>query len=54
VLLFAALILRGQGFSPDEAPRHMTLPEDLQVQLVAGKPMLAQPVCTEFEDRGQL
>ncbi len=48
-LLFAALALRGQGFSPDEAPRHMTLPNDLQVQLVAGEPMIAQPVCIEFD-----
>src|SRR6266516_3447999 len=53
-LLFAAFILRGQGFSPDEAPRHMTLPEDLQVQLVAGEPLIAQPVCIEFDDHGRL
>src|SRR5436190_21949008 len=44
----------GQGFSPDEAPRHMTLPPDLQVQLVASEPMIAQPVCIEFDDRGRL
>lgn len=43
-----------QGYSPDEAPQHMTLPADLQVQLVASEPMIAQPVCIEFDDRGRL
>src|SRR2546425_6165117 len=36
------------------APLHMTLPQDLQVQLVAGEPMIVQPVCIEFDDRGRL
>src|SRR5438445_910378 len=44
----------GQGYPPDEAPRHMTVPADLQVQLVASEPMIAQPVCIEFDDRGRL
>jgi putative membrane-bound dehydrogenase-like protein len=32
----------------------MTLPSDLQVQLVASEPLIAQPVCIEFDDRGRL
>jgi len=32
----------------------MTLPGELQVQLVASEPMIAQPVCIEFDDRGRL
>ena len=53
-LLPAPLSGDAQGFSPDEAPRHMTLSPGLQVQLVAGEPMIAQPVCIEFDDRGRL
>ena len=43
-----------QGFSPTEAPRRMTLAADLQVQLVAAEPLIAQPVCIEFDPRGRL
>src|SRR3954471_846499 len=46
--------LAGQGYSPEAASGHMTLPPDLQVQLVASEPMIAQPVCIEFDDRGRL
>jgi len=53
-LLSSTVAVRGQGFSPGEAPRHMTLPRDLQVLLVASEPMIAQPVCIEFDDRGRL
>src|SRR6266403_4707142 len=52
--LFARFRVSAQGYSPDEAPRHMTLPQDLQVQLVAAEPMIVQPVCIEFDDRGRL
>ncbi len=53
-LFCAPLISIAQGYSPNEAPRHMTLSSGLQVQLVAGEPMIAQPVCIEFDDRGRL
>src|SRR5690349_14772591 len=45
---------RAQGYAPDAAASHMTLPKDLQVQLVAIEPMIVQPVCIEFDDRGRL
>ena len=57
ISLIALAIARaagGQGYSPDEAVGHMSLPEDLQVQLVAGEPMITQPACIEFDDRGRL
>ncbi|MSU36063.1 MAG: c-type cytochrome [Pedosphaera sp.] len=53
-LFCAPFIGNAQGFSPDEAPGHMTLSSGLQVQRVAGEPMIAQPVCIEFDDRGRL
>lgn len=53
-LFFAPRQMVAQGFSPDEAASQMTLAIGLQVQLVAGEPMIAQPVCIEFDDRGRL
>src|SRR5688572_7448250 len=46
--------LCAQGYPPDEAARQMKLAQDLQAQLVASEPMIAQPVCIEFDDRGRL
>lgn len=43
-----------QGYSPDEAPRRMTVPAGLEVQLVASEPLVRQPVAIEFDDRGRL
>jgi putative membrane-bound dehydrogenase-like protein len=44
---------RAQGYAPEDAPRHMTLPAELEVQLVASEPMIVQPVGIEFDDRGR-
>src|SRR5882762_8121790 len=52
--LLVALHADGQGYSPDVATRHMTVPPDLQVQLIASEPTIAQPVCIEFDDQGRL
>src|SRR6476619_4436793 len=46
--------LGAQGYAPNEAARHMTVPEGFEVNLVASEPMIAQPVCIEFDDRGRL
>ena len=43
-----------QGYAPDEATRHMTVPEGLEVQLVAAEPLVRQPVAIEFDDAGRL
>jgi len=53
-LLFASIVALAQGYAPDEAPKHMTMQPELQVQLVAGEPMIVQPVCIESDDRGRL
>ncbi len=45
---------RGQGFSPDEAAAHMSVPAGLAVELVAAEPVVRQPVAMEFDDRGRL
>src|SRR5262245_48962369 len=52
--LLAPLRAMSQGYSAEVAPSHMTLPPDLQVDLVASEPKVVQPVCIEFDDRGRL
>jgi putative membrane-bound dehydrogenase-like protein len=44
----------GQGYSPGEAARRMTVAEGLEVRLFAAEPMVRQPVAIEFDDRGRL
>ncbi|HUG67891.1 MAG TPA: PVC-type heme-binding CxxCH protein, partial [Pirellulaceae bacterium] len=44
----------GQGFTPDEAAQRMKLADGFEVQLVASEPLVRQPVCIEFDDRGRL
>src|SRR5205807_7958815 len=46
--------LFGQGFSPTAAPQRMTMADGFQVKLVAAEPLVRQPVCIEFDDRGRL
>src|SRR5829696_1069929 len=54
LLISAVSRVRAQGFAPKEAVAHMTVGDGLQVQLVASEPLVAQPVCIEFDDRGRL
>jgi putative membrane-bound dehydrogenase-like protein len=44
----------GQGYPPDKAASHMTVPPGCEVTLFASEPMVRQPVCIEFDDRGRL
>jgi hypothetical protein len=53
-LLSSAVPSFGQGYPPQEAVRHMTVPDGFTVTLVATEPMIVQPVCIEFDDRGRL
>ena len=46
--------VQAQGYAPEEAARRMTLADGLQVHLVASEPMITQPVCIEFDDRGRV
>ena len=43
-----------QGFSPDDAVKRMTVADGFEVQVVASEPLVRQPVCIEFDDRGRL
>ena len=43
-----------QGYSPEQAVAHITLPDGLQAKLFASEPMIVQPVAIEFDDRGRL
>src|SRR5689334_6054218 len=44
----------GQGYPPDKAAAHMAVPDGLEVTLFASEPIIRQPVCIEFDDRGRL
>jgi hypothetical protein len=54
----AAFVLGGrlsvQGYAPDQAAAKMTPAAGFEVRLVAGEPLVRQPVCIEFDDRGRL
>ncbi|HUQ67896.1 MAG TPA: hypothetical protein VM165_00145, partial [Planctomycetaceae bacterium] len=43
-----------QGLPPEEAVKAFSVPEGFQVELVASEPLVRQPVCIEFDDRGRL
>src|SRR5215210_4547558 len=43
-----------QGYPADKAASHMTVPAGLEVKLFASEPMIRQPVCIEFDDRGRM
>src|SRR5437667_5149762 len=45
---------RAQGFPPDQAAKRMTVEAGFEVSVVAAEPMIRQPVCIEFDDRGRL
>ena len=44
----------GQGYTPAEAVKKMKVADGFEVKLVASEPMVRQPVCIEFDDRGRL
>lgn len=46
--------LCAQGLSSVEAARKMVAPEGFEVAVVAEEPLIRQPVCIEFDDRGRL
>ena len=43
-----------QGLTPEEAVTRMQVADGFEVQLVASEPLVRQPVCIEFDDRGRL
>src|SRR5437763_13279843 len=50
----AAVPARPQGYPPDQAAKHMTVPAGFSVTLVAGEPAVRQPVAIDFDERGRL
>lgn len=54
VSLLAGRVACGQGHPPDEAAGRMTVADGFQVELVAGEPLVRQPVAIDFDDRGRL
>ena len=46
--------LQAQGLTPVEAVKRMQVADGFEVQLVASEPLVRQPVCIEFDDRGRL
>lgn len=54
VIQLESLEARSQGLSPDEAVKRMQVPDGFEVQVVATEPLVRQPVCIEFDDRGRL
>jgi putative membrane-bound dehydrogenase-like protein len=53
-VLFAADLTLAQGLAPEEAARRMRVTEAFEVKGVAAEPLVRQPVCIEFDDRGRL
>lgn len=54
MLSIASRFLLGQGHSPSESLQSMTTLPGFEVQLVANEPLVRQPVCIEFDDRGRM
>ncbi|MBC8115564.1 MAG: dehydrogenase, partial [Candidatus Saccharimonas sp.] len=54
VCLAATAAVYSQGHPAAEAARRMQVPAGLEVRLVASEPLVRQPVCIEFDDRGRL
>ncbi len=52
--LATAATLYAQGYPPAESARRMQVPPNLEVRLIASEPLIRQPVCIEFDDRGRL
>lgn len=54
VLIVQSSTCFGQGFAPNDAVKQMTVADGFEVQVVANEPLVRQPVCIEFDDRGRL
>ncbi len=46
--------IQAQGLAPEEAVKRMRVADGFEVRLVASEPLVRQPVCIEFDDRGRL
>jgi putative membrane-bound dehydrogenase-like protein len=46
--------VHGQGYTPEDSVKRMTVPVGFRVRLVAAEPMIRQPVTMSFDDRGRM
>lgn len=53
-IAFHAAFVFGQGLTPEDSVKRMTVADGFEVQVVANEPLVRQPVCIEFDDRGRL
>ena len=53
-ILLGASHASGQGYSPEEAVKRMTVADGFAVELVVAEPLVRQPVAIDFDDRGRL
>ncbi|MCE9531677.1 MAG: ThuA domain-containing protein [Planctomycetes bacterium] len=44
----------GQGFTPEEAVKRMTVPDGFTVKIAACEPMIRQPLSVSFDERGRM
>src|SRR6516164_6379672 len=44
----------GQGYSPEEAAKHMKVPDGFRVNLVASEPDVRKPVTITFDGKGRM
>lgn len=53
-LFFSGRHVLAQGYSPEQAVKHMQVPPGFQVQLVASEPEVRKPVTMTFDGRGRM
>ncbi len=51
---WSASVVQAQGLAPDETVKQMQVADGFRVDVVASEPLVRQPVCIEFDDRGRL
>ena len=49
-----ASVVQAQGLTPDETVKQMQVADEFRVDVIASEPLVRQPVCIEFDDRGRL
>lgn len=52
--MFNGKPLQAQGLPPEETVKQMQVADGFHVDVVASEPLVLQPVCIEFDDRGRL
>src|SRR5262245_20853361 len=53
-IVMVATLAFSQGYPPEKAASKITVPDGFHVELVAGEPLVRQPVAIDFDERGRL